>query len=427
MRRLENVYAWLLLIVFGGIVLHAPLSVALSAMWLQYAVWFKSWKELLLLVAAIIAVIIITRRQLWRELFADVLVRIIAAYTIVHLILVVMIHQGTAATLAGLAIDLRYVLYFALVYVLLKFAPQWRRPFLITGAVGAAIVVAFATIETVLPRDFLANIGYSKDTIIPYLLVDQNPHFVRYNSTLRGPNPLGAYTIIVLAAIAALLVKGKIILRNRKTALLTGVLIACSIMALWVSYSRSAGFGTIFALLVISGLAWYSRLSRRGWIIVGAAVVLCVFALAIAWKSSFISNIILHVNPNGGGVVNSNMGHAESLKTGIVRFAQQPLGAGVGSTGSASLYGDKGLIIENQYLYVAHEAGWVGLGLFIALWGLILARLWRARDDWLCLAVLASGLGLAVVGLLLPVWADDTVSIVWWGLAALALGSRRGN
>ena len=30
-------------------------------------------------------------------------------------------------------------------------------------------------------------------------------------------------------------------------------------------------------------------------------------------------------------------------------------------------------------------------------------------------------MGLAFVGLLLPVWVDDTVSILWWGLAAIAI------
>jgi len=37
--------------------------------------------------------------------------------------------------------------------------------------------------------------------------------------------------------------------------------------------------------------------------------------------------------------------------------------------------------------------------------------------------VWASGLGLILIGLVLPVWVDDTVSIVWWGLAALVIAS----
>jgi hypothetical protein len=75
-------------------------------------------------------------------------------------------------------------------------------------------------------------------------------------------------------------------------------------------------------------------------------------------------------------------------------------------------------------LFIAHEAGWLGLLLFIAIFGLVMVRLWHARADWLALGVFASGIGLALIGLLLPVWVDDTVAIVWWALAAVAIGYR---
>ena len=55
-------------------------------------------------------------------------------------------------------------------------------------AAGAVVVLGFAVLQaTVLPRDVLAGIGYSRSTISPYLLVDDNPALVRINSTLRGP------------------------------------------------------------------------------------------------------------------------------------------------------------------------------------------------------------------------------------------------
>ncbi len=85
--------------------------------------------------------------------------------------------------------------------------------------------------------------------------------------------------------------------------------------------------------------------------------------------------------------------------------------------------GNDGFIVENQYLYVAHESGWLGLLLFVLIYWFILRQLWRKRQHWLALGVFASGVGLAIIGLLLPVFADDTVAIVWWGLAAIALAS----
>jgi hypothetical protein len=52
---------------------------------------------------------------------------------------------------------------------------------------------------------------------------------------------------------------------------------------------------------------------------------------------------------------------------------------------------------------------------------MLVVKLMETANDWLALGVFASGIGLAIVGIFLPVWTDDTVSIIWWGLAALAL------
>ena len=79
------------------------------------------------------------------------------------------------------------------------------------------------------------------------------------------------------------------------------------------------------------------------------------------------------------------------------------------------------MIIENQYLFVAHEAGWLCLAIYLAVLVAVLRRLWRRRDDWLALGVFLSGVGLSIVGLFLPVFADDVVALVWWGLSALII------
>ena len=53
----------------------------------------------------------------------------------------------------------------------------------------------------------------------------------------------------------------------------------------------------------------------------------------------------------------------------------------------------------------------------------VMRRLWQRRVGALALGTFAAGCGLAVIGLLLPVWTDDTTSIVWWGLAAVAIAT----
>ena len=421
---LTSVYAVILLIIFGGIVVHAPLTVWLGTVFPDYSPLIKSWKEILMIPAALLAGVLVTRQGLWRELSRDWLFRLIVAYALLHIVLAIILPQDTLAQLAGFAIDLRYVLFFGLVYVLIRLAPQWRKQIVYVGAIGAVIVVGFATLQLFLPKDTLSYIGYSKQTIAPYLTVDENPDFIRYSSTLRGPNPLGAYAGIVLGMITALLVRRKLPLERKRVLWATGAITACSLVAVWINYSRSALVAAIVTVLIVLGVTMLRRMSRRAWLVVGVVFVILVGSLAAAWESNFVSNVILHENPTTGAEISSNDGHVESLIFGVGRLVAQPLGAGIGSTGSASLYDDDegGVIIENQYLYIAHETGWLGLALFVAIFGLIMVRLWRARDDWLALGVFASGVGMALIGLLLPVWADDTVAIVWWALAATALG-----
>ena len=421
---LTSVYAVILLIIFGGIVVHAPLTVWLGTVFPDYSPLIKSWKEILMIPAALLAGILVTRQGLWRELSRDWLFRLIVAYALLHIVLAIILPQDTLAQLAGFAIDLRYMLFFGLVYVLIRLAPQWRKQIVYVGAIGAVIVVGFATLQLFLPKDTLSYIGYSKQTIAPYLTVDENPDFIRYSSTLRGPNPLGAYAGIVLGMITALLVRRKLPLERKKVLWATGAITACSLVAVWINYSRSALVAAIVTVLIVLGVTMLRRMSRRAWLAVGVVFVILAGSLAAAWESNFVSNVILHENPTTGAEVSFNDGHVESLIFGVGRLVAQPLGAGIGSTGSASLYDDDegGVIIENQYLYIAHETGWLGLALFVAIFGLIMVRLWRARDDWLALGAFASGVGMALIGLLLPVWADDTVAIVWWALAATALG-----
>lgn len=428
MKRLslEKIYLAIIVVIFAGIVIHAPLSVGFGVLFPDAALLIKSWKEILTLLLIPLAVMIVSRRGLWRELLDDWVFRIIAGYALIHIILVASMYQGVVATVAGLAIDLRYVLFFGLVYIAIRTMPRYRSLVLKVAAIGAAVVVGFATLQLILPADILSTIGYGKDTIAPYLTVDKNPDYIRVNSTLRGPNPLGAYAGMVLALIAAaMIIKGRGFIRKYAVGL--EILTVSSVIALWISYSRSALVGAIIAVGVVFAATIMRRLSRRSWIVLSVIVCALIGGLIAGQNSNFVSNVLLHENPEGGSAVSSNDDHIDSLETGVDRLLHQPFGGGIGSTGSASLHGDAPIIIENQYLFIAHEAGWLGLVLFLALFSLVMLRLWRQRRDWLALGVFASGIGLALIGLLLPVWVDDTVAIIWWGLAAIAIAKKENK
>jgi hypothetical protein len=418
---LGKIYIGILLVIFGGIVLHAPLIVGLGTIFPDYTLLIKSWKEILMLIAGVMALVLMYRNKRYGILRDPIMVAI-AIYAILHLLLLFWQPTGLASALAGLAIDLRYILYFGLVYIAMSLYPQYKKMFIKVGIAGAVVVLVFALLQVfILPADILKYIGYNINTISPYLTVDQNHAFIRINSTFRGPNPLGAYAGLVLALIVAAFAKHQI-KKEKWPLVLTAILSVGGLVALWASYSRSALIGTVVALIfvVVVTVIKHRELINK-WVIGGGILLVLVGGIFAINNTNFLSNFLLHENPNGGSSINSNQDHINSLSDGLKQMVNQPLGAGIGSTGSASLFSNQPEVIENQYLLTAHETGWLGLGLFIYIFVMVLIRLWHKRSDWLVLGVLAGGISMAIIGLLLPVWVDDTVSIIWWGLAAIAL------
>lgn len=423
----ERALVGLLLVIFGGIVVHAPMSVGFGVLFPEYELIIKSWKEILMGISLVLALYLAVKKRQLRAIMSDRVMQLIVVYVAIHIVCM-LLWNGFEATIAGLFIDLRYILYFTLLYATLWLYPQYRSLFVRVGIAGAIIVLTFAVLQVfVLPHDILKYIGYSTQTIVPYLTVDLNYDFVRINSTLRGPNPLGAYAGIVLAIAVAAIIKGRVMHDNRRYMIAAIALALAAVVAVWASYSRSALAAAVLMLVVLLVVSIRHRITRTVWITSAIVTFSILGGLFAVRDSSFVSNVILHENPNGGSIEKSNDGHADSLQDGTTRMIQQPIGAGIGSTGSASLNSEQPLIIENQYLFIAHEVGWTGLAVFIVLFGVILGRLWQRRDDWLALGVFASGIGMAAIGMLLPVWVDDTVSIVWWGLAAIAIGGVYGK
>lgn len=416
----------LLLVIFCGVVFHAPLSVFFGTLLPGFELAVKAWKEVLLAVASLLVVYEVSKRQMWRELSRDWVLRLAAAYVVIHLLMLPFMWQGVTPVVAALMINLRFVMFFVVVYLACRIYPHWRRPVLLGSLIAAGASVLFAVLQVfVLPHDFLVHLGYGQSTIAPYLTVDQNYEFIRINGTLRGPNPLGAYAAIVLAGCltALLLVRGRIRQIHRALPWLVALLGVGSIVALGYSFSRSAALAALLAVGIVLAVVYGRRVPRAVWLVAGVAGLLLIGGLYAARDSHFVSHVILHEDPNEGNDINSNDGHWKSLVEGTERLVQQPLGAGVGSTGSPSLMTENSFILENYFLYVAHEVGWAGLLLFLALSGTVGYRLWQRRADWLALSLLASGAGLMLASMLLPVWADDTVALVWWGLAGLALAA----
>jgi hypothetical protein len=424
-KLIERTLIGIILLIAAGIVVHAPLTVWLGMIWPQWTEVMKAWKELLMALGLVLLVVAAVRRRKFDVLMSDLVMQLALIYAGLYFVLIGLFENGLHAAGAGLLIDLRYVLYFVLVYGTLRLFPAWRSLFVKVIIGGAVVVIVFGLLQmSVLPKDILAHIGYGSSTIQPYLTVDKNPDYVRINSTLRGPNPLGAYVVIVLSLIVAYALRYGRKLQQNQWLLLALAAIATGFV-LGATYSRSSVIGLVVAIGILLVAATTGKVRRRLVASVLSVVIVCSVVVLAFYNTPTVSNIILHVNPTGGSSTDSNQGHAESLADGAKRFVVQPFGAGVGSTGSASLRTNNSITVENQYLFIAHESGWIGLVIFLWLFIEVMHRLWHRRSSALALGTLAAGWGLAFIGLLLPVWADDTVSIIWWGLAAAAIATAK--
>jgi len=167
MKRLQlhHIVAWLLLIIMGFIVIHAPLTVFVSSHWPAIGTAAKAWKELLMIVAGVLLLVTCTRQRAWQWIGRDKLMWMMAGFVVLHIAVALVIHLPAKAVVAGLMIDLRFIAYFMLVYVFLHLYPQYKKSFITVAVYGAAIVVGFAVVQLALPHDFLKYFGYGDSTI----------------------------------------------------------------------------------------------------------------------------------------------------------------------------------------------------------------------------------------------------------------------
>lgn len=323
------------------------------------------------------------------------------------------------ALLLGLLLNLRYLVFFLGVIMLMKYSQWTRERWLRIVLVGAIVVSSFAVLQyTVLPHDFLVHFGYNSSTISPVETINNNSNYIRVASTLRGANPLGAYMLVIIALLAALWPK-----LQRRTA--WGIVLALSVAALVFSFSRSAWLGTIVAIVSIVALQLRTRQhwQRAGLISLGF-IILVSATITIFHNSRLMQNLLFHTDDKSTVAVSSNDQRSSALQDGARDVLRSPLGHGVGSAGPASTHNTAApvRVAENYYLQIGQELGWAGLLSYIALTFAVGFQLWLQRRDPLALGLLAAFAGLFVVNMLSHAWTDDTLAFIWWGLAGLTIG-----
>lgn len=316
-------------------------------------------------------------------------------------------------------VNLRFLFFLLLCWLIAQgsnyLQTHWQKLVL----VPAAIVIAFGLLQAfMLPANVLEHIGYGPHTITPYQTVDQNPEYVRIQSTLRGPNPLGAYLIVVVTVLVAGL-------NFKKRWWLKVALLGGSLLVLFYSYSRSAWLGIIatFGALVYISIT-HTRL-RHSLVIFGVAALLLFGGLVYLGRDvQFIQKAVFHSDETSQSPESSNEQRAGAMQRGLHDVLHEPFGRGPGSAGPASFHNDHAeRIAENYYLQIGQEVGWPGLLLFIMINIQVAVLLWQRRDNVLARIALASLAGITLVNLLSHAWTDETLSLLWWGMAGIAIAS----
>jgi len=418
----------ILTVITAGILMLVPFH-AFFTTWFasttgHYTIW-RLWDEGLLVIGiGLVAWILYQQRRLWQAFRNQRLLWLIGGYILLEILMGLLAFMKQEVNFKalgyGLIVNLRFLLFFVVCLVVAAqsgwIKQHWQKLFL----VPAVIVVAFGLLQHfVLPYDFLRHFGYSLSTIPPYETINQNLHYIRVISTLRGANPLGAYLIIVVSALSVMIVKQK----NNHWRLAYSILLIGSLITLFYSYSRGAwvGAGLSIVLVLASNI---KRPQKLRWLAAGLGMVIIIIGLSLFMlrHTSQLQDTIFHTDRSHSAPTTSNEGHASGLKNGLHDVLHQPLGRGPGTAGPASVYNNHpARIAENYFVQVAQEVGWLGLILFILINWLVAKNLWLERHDPLALTLLAALIGITFVNLLSHAWVDDTLSYLWWGLAGVAL------
>lgn len=415
--KTANILAWIVGVIFVLLPFHEFLVVWVGSNTGHLDV-IRIWKEILIALMLPPALWLVWRNHgIRRWLFGSWIVRLFVLYVLLHVTLgiwALMHHQvNRTALIYALIINLRFFYFFILCAVAAACSGFLKHYWAKLVLWPAAAVILFGILQRFfLANDFLRHFGYGPTTIPAYQTVDSNPAYPRLQSTLRGPNPLGAYLVLIITIFVAFLRK------NRN--LFTGLLLL-SLIVLFYSYSRSAWIGLAVAVAILAGLRLKVQHRRPALAIAAILIVALGLGLYGLRDNQAVDDALLHTSSGSTSVQSSNAVRALSIKNGINDIANQPWGRGPGTAGPASYRNDHPVRNpEDYYLQIGQEVGVEGMTIFIAINILTGVQLWHRRRDNLAAILFVSLVGLSVVNLFLPAWTDDTLAYVFWGLAGIA-------
>ena len=217
------------------------------------------------------------------------------------------------------------------------------------GAACAAIAVLFYILPqeaTVAILDRLARFDYPGGAGALRFIEDDPAGTMRAIGTAVDPNVLGGMMILVTALLGPQLVAKRALFPRW----LVGSMLLVSLLALYLTYSRSALLGLASALLLLAVLK-YRRLIP--WMI-GAALLLLLLPATQGYVARLLEGF-------AGEDMATQMRFGE-YKDALILIERYPL-FGVGFTGTPDM--DIYLGVSMVYLIIAENMGLIGLAMFV--------------------------------------------------------------
>lgn len=417
-------------IIFLGLLAYAPLHIFLSTVTganLGGLAFFKIAKDIVALFGFCL-ILSISFPQAWFKKFVFSPLAILIALYVGHTLLLSLFRDTDLdAEVLAITYNLRFLVFFTFGWLLNYWFPatDLLRTAVKTVLWSAAAVVGFGLLQYwILPNNALTHLGFTKaNGVFPAFFIDDKPNLERVMSTVRDPNSLGSYLIIISTLLGSLLLT----VRKQKRLFFGGALLA-TVLCLLLTFSRSALLGLAVSALVLLTLLGRQKITlpkqtlRRAILVGVMGGILLVGGLFVARDSYFVQNVIFHADESTVQE-DPNQLRLRFYKESLDTIAESPSGLGPGTAGLASIknnvQGTK--LNENYYFQIATEVGVVGLGLFLAIVGLVGWQLYRAaRSNLYALALFASLIGLCLTNFLVHIWSNEAVAYTWWGLAGLA-------
>ncbi len=404
--------------------LHIFLSQSLSLVTGGLEAW-KIGKDVLLLLLVLFTICLV----FWKKKAGKPFKLLLAAavlYGFLHLLLW-LAHPGlhTESAILGSIYNVRLFGFAVLSYGAVLLMPKFAFSSVLKVVLGISTVVAFlGVLQYFLPNDLLTHVGYSLERgVRPAFAIDDNASFPRIMATLREPNALGAYLMLPIAAMVALLFR----LRDANKRLIIGGALGLHLLAVLLTFSRSAWLATaVVALLVVwwQKRTWVLNYARRFWPMVALIIVLVGIIGYSQRHSHLFQQYIVHSNPSEQVQdLDSNDYHSLLVTEGLKGVQEAPLGHGPGTAGIVSIRNPNGgQLTENYYIQIAYEVGILGASLFIAVNIWFCVKLWQRRDLY-SVILCASFLGYVLTNMLLHTWSNEAVAAQWWILAGMALAA----